>query len=199
MAGRKAGDGAVYFIRHGETDWNRDGRFQGQRDIPLNETGRAQATANGESLARLIGDPAAYRFVASPLIRTRQTMELVRTALGLPAEGYETDARLKEVSYGDWEGHSYDELSVSRPDDVRERDADKWRYVPQGGESYSQLSRRFEPFLAEIEAPAVVVTHGGVIRCVRYFLEPVSPEEAVRDPIPQNRVYRSANGQAGWL
>lgn len=189
----------LYFVRHGETDWNREQRFQGQRDIPLNDTGRAQASGNGEALAGVIGDPAAYRFVASPLTRTRQTMELLRTALGLPAAGYETDSRLVEVNYGEWEGRTLGELTVERPDEMDRRERDKWNYVPRNGESYSQLSQRIRPFLAELKSPAVVVTHGGVMRCLYSFLEGMPTDDAANARIPQDRVYGVAGGRAGWL
>ena len=75
--------GLIYLIRHGQTDWNAEGRLQGQADTGLNDTGRAQATRNGEFLAGLVADPAAFDFVASPLSRTRETMERVRAAMGL--------------------------------------------------------------------------------------------------------------------
>ena len=189
----------LYFVRHGETDWNREFRFQGQRDVPLNETGRAQASANGEMLAGIVGDPAAYRFIASPLTRTRQTMELVRAAMGLPAAGYKTDSRLVEVNYGEWEGRTLDELTAERPDEMDRRERDKWNYVPRDGESYSQLSQRFRPFLDELDSPAVVVIHGGIMRCLYFFLEGMDPGDAAGSRIPQDRVYGVVDGRAGWL
>ena len=96
----------VYFVRHGQTDWNAEHRLQGQADIALNALGRAQATRNGRKLAELIADPADFDFVASPLGRTRETMELVRAAMGLEPHGYRTDPRLIEVHFGDWQGHT---------------------------------------------------------------------------------------------
>ncbi|RYE75137.1 MAG: histidine phosphatase family protein, partial [Hyphomicrobiales bacterium] len=95
----------IYMIRHGQTDWNAEIRLQGQKDIPLNDTGRNQARGNGRALADILGTQAiAFDYVASPLGRTRETMELLRGAMGLAPEAYRTDDRLKEVSFGDWEG-----------------------------------------------------------------------------------------------
>src|SRR5690606_24568613 len=86
----------IYFVRHGQTDWNAEGRLQGQADTGLNDTGRAQASGNGRLLAKLIAAPSAVDFVASPLARTCETMELIRQAMGLPPKGYRTDPRLME-------------------------------------------------------------------------------------------------------
>ncbi|MEO1066982.1 MAG: histidine phosphatase family protein, partial [Pseudomonadota bacterium] len=85
----------IYFIRHGQTDWNAEARFQGQQDIPLNDLGRDQARRNGTTLRDLI-DPADFDFVASPLSRTRDTMEIVRRAMGLDPMTYAMDERLRE-------------------------------------------------------------------------------------------------------
>ena len=91
-------------IRHGQTDWNAIRRLQGQKDIPLNDFGRQQAVGNGKLLAQLLGEQATdFDYVASPLGRTRETMELMRGAMGLDPKAYRTDDRLIEVSFGDWE------------------------------------------------------------------------------------------------
>src|SRR5690606_32679256 len=71
----------IYFVRHGQTDWNAEGRLQGQEDTSLNDLGRSQATGNGERLAELIPDASLFDFVSSPLWRTRETMERVRAAM----------------------------------------------------------------------------------------------------------------------
>ncbi|MGH6644424.1 MAG: histidine phosphatase family protein, partial [Bradyrhizobium sp.] len=96
----------IVFIRHGETDWNAEGRFQGQQDIPLNTRGRGQARRNGLILKERMPEAAAFDFVASPLERTRQTMEIVRAAMGLDPAAYRIDPILKEITFGEWEGHT---------------------------------------------------------------------------------------------
>ena len=103
----------TYMIRHGQTAWNAEGRLQGQKDIPLNDTGRAQAAGNGRALKAILRDTVSdFDFVASPLGRTRETMELLRGAMGLDPSAYRTDPRLVEVSFGDWEGHTLPELTA---------------------------------------------------------------------------------------
>ena len=91
-----------YLIRHGQTDYNAEGRLQGARDIPLNALGKSQAASNGKRLRAIEGfDPEAHEWVASPLLRTRQTMQLVRENAGLAPTEFRTEDRLIEVSFGD--------------------------------------------------------------------------------------------------
>src|SRR2546423_12284707 len=147
----------LYFVRHGETDWNRDQRYQGQRDIPLNATGRSQAAANGRALAKGLGKEAAtLDYVSSPLLRARETMELMRPELGLPPRSYRTDDRLREIHYGHWEGELWTELPAKDPQGFAAREADKWGWRPTGGESYRELSARVADWLGEVERDAVV-------------------------------------------
>ena len=97
-------DVTIYFIRHGETEWNAEARYQGQADIPMNARGRAQAKRNGETLRPLLPKIANADYVASPLARARETMQIVRTVLGLPPDDFRIDDRLNEAHYGNWQG-----------------------------------------------------------------------------------------------
>ncbi len=94
----------LVFVRHGETDWNVEGRLQGQRDIPLNARGRGQAKRNGETIRELIPEAATFDFISSPLSRTRETMEILRAAMGLDPAAYEVDSRLLEITFCDLDG-----------------------------------------------------------------------------------------------
>src|SRR3954463_14447361 len=91
----------LYFIRYGETDWNAEARLQGQRDIPLNGFGRAQAEEAGARLRGLVLRCEELDYVASPLGRTRETMERLRETIGLAPPTYRLDDRLKELTFGD--------------------------------------------------------------------------------------------------
>src|SRR3954465_10844498 len=106
----------IYYIRHGETSGNAQGRLQGAQDIPLNDLGRKQAAHAGDILADLFArdgrDETSIAFVASPLGRARSTMELVRGTLGLPPAGYSLDDRLREIGYGQWEGSTLAQMQV---------------------------------------------------------------------------------------
>ena len=77
----------LFICRHGQTDWNAEGRLQGQVEVPLNDTGRAQARRNGRHLLELLGDRAKdFAFLASPLGRASETMRIIRLELGLDPE-----------------------------------------------------------------------------------------------------------------
>jgi probable phosphoglycerate mutase len=181
----------IYMIRHGQTDWNAEGRLQGQKDIGLNDKGRAQARHNGATLRMLVGDRVgAFDFVASPLSRTRETMELARGEMGLDPLDYRTDDRLVELSFGDWEGHTLDEIRAVAPDRLKMRSRQKWAFIPPGpdAESYEILSWRVGAWLQSVEKPTVCVSHGGVIRSVLKLVGGWDELEAARCDIPQDRV-----------
>jgi probable phosphoglycerate mutase len=191
----------VYIVRHGQTQWNVDYRLQGQADIPITEEGRRQASANGRHLAELISDPTAFDFVASPLIRTRTTMELIRAAMGLDPKAYRTDARLMEMNFGDWQGYTFAELEARNPGCTRGREEDKWNFVPpgKGAEGYELLCERVRPFFAEIAKPTVCVTHGGVIRSLFHIFGGLDGIAAANVETPQDRVLKLQDGQLAWL
>ncbi|NTF31064.1 histidine phosphatase family protein [Rhizobium skierniewicense] len=183
----------VYVIRHGQTDWNAIRRLQGQKDIPLNDFGRSQAVANGKALSGILGTTANdFDYVASPLGRTRETMELLRGAMGLKPDAYRTDARLVEVSFGDWEGYTIPELKLAHPDKVKARKAAKWDFIPPGdhAESYEILSWRIGAWLSSVERQTVCVCHGGVIRSIFRLITGMNKEEAADIPIPQDQILR---------
>jgi broad specificity phosphatase PhoE len=190
----------LYFVRHGETDWNLAKRYQGQRDIPLNATGRAQAARNGRRLAEALGHNAArFDYVASPLARARETMEIVRRELALAADDYRTDERLKEMHYGHWEGLLWDELPQVDPAGFAARTADSWGWKPRGGESFEALSRRIEGWLADISRDGVIVSHGGVSRALRGLALGLPSAEIPFLAVPQDRVLVIEAGRIRWL
>jgi probable phosphoglycerate mutase len=190
----------LYFVRHGETDWNRQGRYQGQRDVPLNATGRSQAGCNGRTLAEALGSAAAsLDYVASPLMRARETMEILRGELALPPRDYRTDDRLREMDYGHWEGRLWEELPHVDPDGFAARLSDPWNWQPAGGESYRMLSARVGLWLAEVQRDAVVVAHGGVSKVLRGLVLRLSGAEIARLEVPQDKVLLVASGAVRWL
>lgn len=191
----------IYIARHGQTDWNAVARVQGQAEADLNEKGRRQAAVNGRTLARLIPDPSSFRFIASPMRRTRETMEIIRETMGLPRDGYELEPRIVEVHFGDWQGFTFAELEAAEPGSTAIRDLDKWNFVPPGeaAESYAVLAERIRPWFAELEGPAVIVTHGGVIRTLFHILNGMSGKEASMMDVAQDRVFEVRGGRIEWV
>lgn len=192
----------IVFMRHGETEWNRQGRLQGQRDIPLNDTGREQARRNGKQLQAFLADGGlsadAFEFVASPLARARETMEIVREALGLSRAGYRTDERLQEIAFGCFEGATRAELFEDSPELMAAREADKWAWAPPGGESYAMLLARVGAWLDEVDRPSIVAAHGGVMRCLACLIEGIPVSRYFSIPIPQDRFVVWREGRAEW-
>lgn len=189
----------LYLIRHGQTDWNRDSRYQGQRDIPLNDTGRAQARRQGEILKTRMPDLADAEFVSSPLERAVETMQLIRSALGLQVDGYRTDPDLLELSYGHWEGELASELADKDPIGVAGKAADPFGWQPIGGESYRDLQDRIAIWLASLERDTVAVTHGGVSRVARGALLGIDPNRVPFLDVPQDKILVLRDGTANWL
>jgi len=178
-------------VRHGETDWNVEGRLQGQLDIPMNDTGRAQAARNGATLRAYLAregiDPAALHFVSSPLGRSMETMGLVRQALDMDGS-WETDDRLKEIHFGEWASHTYAELKeAGAREAVQARKKDKLNFCPPSGESYAALAARVKTWLDSLTGDTVAVTHGGIFRVLNGHLAG-APWDAVPSlPAPQDR------------
>ncbi len=187
----------VYFVRHGETEWNRLGLIQGWTDIPLNETGHGQA----KSVARaFVAHPEVSRdchFAVSPLGRTRQTMAHISEALGLPESHVSIAPTIKELGFGVWEGKPFWELKASPvyPADPETRYA--WR--PEGGESYSDGKARLADWLATLTEPTVVVAHGAIGRCLIGYLTNLSVRDLMGIRMHQGQYCEISNGVATWF
>jgi broad specificity phosphatase PhoE len=182
---------AFYYIRHGQTDWNAQWRFQGRREIPLNATGKEQARANGARLKAHLGDRAAdLQFIASPMQRARQTMEIILEELGLPSDAYITDKRLVEAAYGEWEGLTLDDVKREETAAFEAREANRWHFAPPGGESLAMAMERIMPLIHALDRETVIVAHGAVGRTVRKAVLGLDEDEAGHYVFPQDRIFR---------
>jgi len=188
----------IYYIRHGETQWNAEGRLQGLQDIPLNDLGRKQAACAGSILAGLFvrdgRSEASLSFVASPLGRARSTMELVRGTLRLPPGDYAVDDRLREIAYGQWEGSTLSQMQAADPDVFAARESDKWTVPPPGGESYASVQARVTDWYRELTADTVAVAHGGTARALMVALGIETSDSAANLTIEQGAVYVFGDG-----
>jgi probable phosphoglycerate mutase len=152
----------LILARHGETDWNRDGRFQGHADPPLNDRGREQAHA----LAAFLADEPIEAVYASDLLRAHETAQIVATSRGLPVV---VDPDLRERDVGAWAGLTLPEIEDRFPEELR-------AFREHGasvGESHDALSRRVVTAARRIAAAhaggqVLVVTHGGALRMLRH-------------------------------
>jgi broad specificity phosphatase PhoE len=188
----------IYYIRHGETSWNAEGRLQGAQDTALNELGRKQAVQSGRILADLLArdgrDKSQIPYLSSPQLRARTTMELMRGALNLPPQDYATDDRLREIGYGQWEGFTLAEMEAADPVFFARRLADKWRVAPEGGETYEAVQRRMRDWYDQVRGDIVVVAHGGTARALMVALGFETAESASDLPIAQGAVYVFSDG-----
>jgi probable phosphoglycerate mutase len=153
----------IIAVRHGETDWNASARIQGQRDIPLNDKGHWQAERAAKSLLTA-GEPLGAIY-SSDLLRAHATAQAIATAYGMEVL---SDVRLRERNFGQYEGHSFDQLERQWPQDAarwRARDAS---WAPPGGETLTALGERVRAVtdaLAQrhLGEQIVLVAHGGVL------------------------------------
>lgn len=164
----------LYFVRHGQTEWNAIRRMQGQWNSDLSQLGREQAAVN----ARFLVQRQIDHMVASPLDRTRQTADIVDEQLKL---GYQTDGRIKEWHCGDWSGEMWDEVVTKWPEEFNAWQADQFYYRGPNAENYPDMVARAEPFLDELLATSfkkiAVVSHGMIGRVMIGTLMSMSPEE----------------------
>jgi probable phosphoglycerate mutase len=189
----------LYYVRHGETDFNRQGRLLGRRDTVLNAHGRRQAAECGVLLGDLfVRDrrrPRDFKYVSSPLKRARETMEILRTTLSLTAHDYEVDARLIEIAYGEWEGLTLQEIETRNASVLSVREREKWDFAPPEGESYREVADRIGNWYSSLTADTVVAAHGGGVRALMAILKIVSEEQATHAQIEQGVVYVFADGK----
>jgi broad specificity phosphatase PhoE len=191
-------------VRHGQTSYNFENRLQGQRDVPLDGAGREQARAVGRYLRHSMGAEVvrmneASRFWASPLARTRETMELARVAMDLAPQPYRLDPRLKELTFGAWEGLTWSEVWARDPAGAKAREENKWSFAPPGGESYAMLVDRVAPWLEELDGETMLVAHGGVARVFFALIAGMPTTEAASAPVWQGRALIFDKGGAEWV
>ena len=161
----------LLLIRHGQTDWNLAQRFQGQSDIPLNETGKKQALALADRLA----DQPFDIVYSSDLQRAFETANIIAHT-----SNYKPDPRLREVNFGNWEGLTYDEIKEKHPDTLSAWENNIYKNSPPNGETLEQLSVRVQSMLDEfyanhIDQTVLIVAHGGVLQtliCLALNLNP---------------------------
>lgn len=181
----------IYLIRHGETEWNVQGRFQGKLDSALTATGVRQAEAIGRCLAGL--ELSIDAFVSSPLGRTHQTAAIIAESANLPAA--QCDDRLAEVSLGSWDGLTDIDIDAQWPGLLDGATPFDWFFRSPDGESYDAAFLRAESWLRERQGVTVAVSHGLVSRIIRGAYSRLPKAEALCLPVPQDVIWRLSNGR----
>jgi len=180
----------LYVVRHGEAEGNREGRFLGQVDPPLTETGKEQARRQGAALKGL----GIARILSSDLVRARTTASIIAETLGLPIE---STSALREVSHGVIDGWLSSDIQNSKYGPAR--DKDKYNYRPPGGESYADIEARILSVLnPPPELPTLLVTHLGPMRVMLHRLCGYSQANAVGANIGHDEILGLTNSDASW-
>ena len=179
----------VWFLRHGETEWNAEGRVQGQTESVLSERGKVHAQQQAELMAPILAHNPPC--IVSPLKRTRQTADI---ALG--GRDYQTDDRLKEIFAGDWEGHLRADIFKNLPEGITAQSPHMEFYcAAPGGEGFDVFQARVNAFVDTLTEPTVVVAHGLSGQLLRGALCGLSRAELVQLSNRQGCVYVLENGQ----
>lgn len=186
--------GCILLVRHGQTEWNLAGRYQGWGDSPLTALGVAQAQAIGRHL-RDLPDAREAAIVTSTIGRARRSAELIRAELGddLPLT---CDERLREISIGAWDGLTRTEIGGLVPGIFDGDGRGEWYFRCPDGESYEAFAGRIASWLEEAAGRTlIVVAHGIVTRVMRGLYAGLPRAVALRLPVPQDRIFRLAGGR----
>ncbi|MBN1149392.1 MAG: histidine phosphatase family protein [Anaerolineales bacterium] len=164
----------LFLIRHGETDWNVEGRYQGQADPPLNQRGHYQACELGEQLIAVDLDV----LYTSPLLRSAQTAEIIAEKLAIPV--YQ-DARLMEIHQGDWQTRLRSEIVQIYPNLFKRWETEPWNVTPPSGESLEQVQQRVYSAIDDIlqnhtEQRIGIVTHRIPIALIKMRYQGLDPD-----------------------
>ena len=184
----------IYLVRHGQTQFNAEGRIQGAMDSPLTPLGVEQGTRLGALFASLVTPDC--RIIASPLGRAQHTARLIRDGAGLKSE-IETEPRLAEISLGEWDGQLRADIEYAAPDFDAGRKRWTWFFDAPGGVSYEDMSARLVSWLEDARAfdgPVIAVSHGVTGRILRGLFLELSKDEAMRQEIPQDACFRLHGG-----
>jgi broad specificity phosphatase PhoE len=189
-------DQTIYLVRHGETEWNRQGRVQGHLDSPLTPLGEAQARRAGATLAAMLDGRPPLLLLSSPLGRAEASATLILEALGPIVGERRTDDLLKEISWGRWEGLTRGEIAAREPELWRWREADRWRRPPPAGESHAMLADRARVWLESVRGRPrlIVVGHGAWGRALRGVYLGLGPEQTEALDEPQDALFRLSAG-----
>jgi len=181
----------IYLLRHGETEWNKEGRLQGQQNSSLTVRGCEQAHHIGRTLRTRLG-PRPLSMHVSPLGRARETAAIIRRYLSGPEPVLEP--RLQEMTLGSWEGLTRGEVNAQWKGVAGGDPNVEWWFLAPGGESYSHFTERVRSWLAEQTGTIIAVSHGITTRMIRGEYLGLSRKERLTLPVPHGVIWRLAEG-----
>lgn len=188
----------LLLIRHGESEWNREGRIQGQADTPLTEVGIAQAQAISRHLAGMLNGQC-FKIYCSPLSRAYQTASIIAETLAYDTTDIQIDQRLNDYDQGVISGtYGWDRVAKDYPELARLRLEDPLSYHPPGGESGAEFRARLYDFLdnlTDAETIHVIVSHGIANKYIRSIKRNLSGHQIIALGESQNTIYRLDSNQ----
>ena len=162
----------IILVRHGQTKWNVEGRYQGRLNSDLTEKGKEQAKSNASKIAKIakvlkLNEP--FKIFSSPLGRAKESCHIICDELGIDKKEIIFDERISEFNYGIFEGQTRDECREKYPEVLAKREANKWSYQIENGESYILVTKRLKSWLESVadEKVVVMVAHEMVNRALR--------------------------------
>lgn len=181
--------GEVFLIRHGETAWNAEGRFQGAQDSPLTAKGRVQADQVGRALDRLLPGTDGAQMHVSPLGRARETADLIIAQLRGGAD-VRIEPRLREVSIGPWDGLTHIDIDAGWPGALDGSSPFDWFFRSPDGETYDDAAARVQTWLAGIDGVTVAISHGLLSRIIRGVYLSLPQSKTLALPVEQGVIWR---------
>jgi Fructose-2,6-bisphosphatase len=159
----------IILVRHGQTKWNVEGRYQGRLNSDLTEKGKEQAKENALKIAKVLNPTKPFKIFSSPLGRAKESCYIICDALGVDKTEVIFDERISEFNYGIFEGKTKAECQEKYPQVLAERKANKWSYQIENGESYILVTQRLKSWLESVqdEKTVVMVAHEMVNRALR--------------------------------
>lgn len=176
----------LYLLRHGQTEWNVQGRLQGRLDSDLTPLGRAQARRQAQLVLHL---PADLACLTSPAGRA-----LATARIAFAGRDFATDDRLHEIDVGPFTGQALERLQAAHPQVFAGGGIDWYDRVP-GGEDFAALQQRVDAFLRQLSGPAIILTHGVTLRMLRLVAMGLPLDRLAEMPVLQGAVHQVRAGR----
>jgi probable phosphoglycerate mutase len=186
----------IILLRHGETKWNVEGRYQGQLNSPLTQKGKLQAKMNASKIEPYLALFDSFRFVSSPLGRAKETALIVANYLSIDNSKIEYIKAIEEFDYGKFEGKTKKYCQEVYREEYEAREIDKWSYIIEGGESYDIVTKRLRAWLQTLnhEEPIIMVAHEMINRALRGIYTQLDKKSTLILRQPNDVVLKLENG-----